>query len=184
MKGRTDPAARFIERIDVGPGDCLTWVGARTPTGYGNFFAEGYCMRAHRFAYKRFKGEIPPGTEIDHLCRNRACVNPSHLEAVPHRTNTLRGDTVTAANARKTHCSRGHEFTPPNTSPKPGGGRRCLTCVPLAIGPPNGLKTHCKRGHEFTPTNTLKIKFGRSCRSCHNARRRVAEVRLRATRAV
>ncbi|NED52837.1 HNH endonuclease, partial [Micromonospora aurantiaca] len=64
----------------------------------------------------------------DHLCRNRACVNVTHLEIVTNRINILRGETLQAANAAKTHCIRGHEFTPENTYVK-NGGRDCRTCA-------------------------------------------------------
>jgi hypothetical protein len=83
---------------------------------------------AHRLAYELFVGPIPEGQTIDHLCRNRPCVNPGHLEVVDMRTNLLRGSSPTAQNARKTHCKHGHEFTPENTALKQGRYRICRTC--------------------------------------------------------
>lgn len=65
---------------------------------------------------------------MDHLCRNRACCNPHHLEPVDNRTNLMRGDTHAAHNAAKTHCVRGHEFTEANTYVVPRGGRACRKC--------------------------------------------------------
>jgi len=66
--------------------------------------------------------------EIDHLCRVRCCVNPDHLEAVTHRENILRGNTFAAVNAAKTHCPKGHEYTPENTRIHTGGRRQCIAC--------------------------------------------------------
>jgi hypothetical protein len=79
-------------------------------------------------AYELAIGPIPEGLTIDHLCRNRGCVNPAHLEAVTNRTNLLRGDGIAALNARKTHCKRGHEFTPENTYVWREGTRACRAC--------------------------------------------------------
>ncbi len=77
--------------------------------------------------YEWFTGPIPAGMEIDHLCRNRACAAPAHLEAVTHHENLLRDETLTAANAAKTHCKRGHLFDEANTMVY-RGSRFCLTC--------------------------------------------------------
>lgn len=82
---------------------------------------------AHRVSYRLYKGEIPDGTEIDHLCRNRACVRPEHLEAVSHKENILRGESPYAKRARVTHCPKGHEYTPENTYLY-RGTRSCLEC--------------------------------------------------------
>lgn len=78
-------------------------------------------IAAHRFAYELANGPIPDGLEIDHLCRNRKCVNPAHLQAVSHRENMLR--------AAKTHCLNGHPLTGPNVYLRPDGrGRECREC--------------------------------------------------------
>jgi hypothetical protein len=87
----------------------------------------GECY-AHRVLYRLVNGPIPIGAEIDHLCRNRSCVNPDHLEAVSHRENLMRSPIAPAAiNARKTHCKYGHEFTQTNTYVS-SGRRRCRLC--------------------------------------------------------
>jgi len=78
--------------------------------------------------YEHFVGPIPDGFHIDHLCRNRACANPAHLEAVPPRVNILRGVGMSAIHARQTHCVNGHPFDAENTLILPDGERCCRTC--------------------------------------------------------
>lgn len=108
---------------------CVLWIGARNDKGYGTFGAGGKTTAAYRWIWERNEGPIPAGYEVDHLCRNRACVNLEHLEIVTHHENVLRGEAGAAINARKTHCHRGHEFTEENTYVAPGSGRRtCRTC--------------------------------------------------------
>ena len=97
-------------------GKCWLWMGKIRDDGYVTFHDEnGVNAQVHRWAYMHFIGEIPKGLELDHLCRIRHCVNPSHLEAVTGRVNKLRGNTLAGINAKKTHCSRGHEFSEKNT---------------------------------------------------------------------
>jgi hypothetical protein len=83
---------------------------------------------AHRVAYEIYRGPIPEGLVLDHLCRNRQCVNPSHLEAVENRTNILRGTGFAAHHARKSHCPQGHEYGTENTYLDKGGMRHCRAC--------------------------------------------------------
>lgn len=118
---------RFWRRVVVdGQTGCWNWTGGKTPGGYGRIGRFDY---THRLTYKTLVGRIPDGLQIDHLCRNRACCNPEHLEPVTQRENILRSPVALAAiNARKTHCKRGHEFTSANTVIVPRG-RKCRTCM-------------------------------------------------------
>jgi hypothetical protein len=119
---------RFWTHVDRrGPDECWEWTSKKW-RGYGYWTLRGKNWRVHRYSYTIMVGPIPEGMTIDHLCRNRGCVNPAHLEVVTHRENTLRGTGPSAQNARKTHCKRGHEFTPENTLLK-GGGRKCAVCI-------------------------------------------------------
>lgn len=106
MKGSS--IDRFVAKVDNFDVDgCWLWVGAIDKnTGYGRFHAgDGRrTVNAHRFAYETFVGPIPPGLDLDHLCRVRACVRPSHLEPVTRRENLLRGETLAAAHAANRDC--------------------------------------------------------------------------------
>lgn len=120
----------YVDRQDV----CWLWTGSLTESGYGRFSIGGRAgtvVRAHRFSYEMHVGAIPAGLDLDHLCRVRRCVNPSHLEPVTRRENTLRSPIAApAVNASLTHCIRGHEFTPENTYTPPSrpNSRHCRAC--------------------------------------------------------
>lgn len=118
----------ILTRISPEPmSGCWIWLGASDKKGYGNLRRSMRKWIAHRWFYTHFKGDIPPGMTIDHLCRNTTCVNPDHLEPVTSQINTLRGVGVTAKNAAKTHCKHGHEFTKENTK-LVKHGRACRIC--------------------------------------------------------
>jgi HNH endonuclease len=113
--GYTKPLlVEFLDRIEKTP-SCWNWLGTIDRDGYGRFMANGKLWTAHRFSFLAFRGKVDEGLTIDHLCRNRRCVNPGHLEPVSVRENTLRSPiAITAVNFRKTHCIHGHELSGDN----------------------------------------------------------------------
>lgn len=109
--------------------DCWEWEAAKSPNGYGQVKHDGRTRSAHRTVYEQLVGPIPDGLDLDHLCRNRGCVNPDHLEPVTRRENLLRGDTLAASNAAKTRCLRDHPLHGANLYIYPSNGRRaCRIC--------------------------------------------------------
>lgn len=128
-----DPLTRFIPFIQVTE-TCWLWTGKIERNGYGRFWLNGSQTSAHRFAYETWNGPIPKGMQIDHVksrgCTNRHCVNPDHLEVVTSRENMQRGG-AWLVNGQKTHCPRGHEYTPENTYLQHRGNttmRQCKAC--------------------------------------------------------
>lgn len=185
-------------------GNCWVWTG-HTSHGYGliGVTTAGHSknVRAHRLSYEWENGPIPDGLVPDHLCRNRPCIRPSHLEAVTPYENIMRGVGVTAQKARQTHCTRGHEFTPENTR-NINHGRECRTCRQIADRHRKMLKRlaneparlealrrreevqrlrastvplaftgTCARGHERTLENTYYRKDKPGARHCLECRR-------------
>jgi hypothetical protein len=119
---------RLTAKVDFTP-FCWLWTGAKTHDGYGNIGVGKYKrFAAHRITYQMFRGPIPEGLQLDHLCRVRHCVNPFHLEAVTCRENILRGEGVCARHARRTHCKHGHELAGDNLRVALDGERICRTC--------------------------------------------------------
>lgn len=111
---------RFKTKYKKSPNGCWEWTAYISERGYAKFSFphNGYKTRpgnAHRYSYEKYIGKLRKGMTIDHLCRNRKCVNPKHLEQVSWQENLLRGEGIPAINAKKTHCKRGHEFTKANT---------------------------------------------------------------------
>lgn len=124
---------RFMSFVRKDRWEHWLWAGAKVgkpdSTGqlYGKFKNGGKTLLAHRFSYEMFVGLIPPDLTVDHLCRIRRCVNPEHMEITTIRINTLRGETVTAANAKKFFCKRGHALSGNNLGLQKNG-RFCRTC--------------------------------------------------------
>lgn len=127
------PEARiqhFLSRVDQLDDfyGCWLWRGYVGKDGYGQVRFERQSYRIHRVIYAALVGPILPGLTLDHLCRNRACVNPAHLEIVSKGENVLRGDGVSAKYARATHCKHGHPFSPENTVWRFHRSRPCRRC--------------------------------------------------------
>lgn len=186
----TTAAQRFWAKVDKsGPvpdyrpelGRCWIWNGTRSSRqggrpGYGRFAAEGRTHQAHRFAYELLVGKIEAGLQLDHLCRVTQCVNPSHTEPVTPRENYLRGISLWAENARKTHCPQGHAYSEANTYVGRNGARKCRECSAAHLrdlrqrrgaGLAPAARTHCPQGHPYDEANTLVQPDGsRKCREC------------------
>lgn len=124
----TPPEERFWVKVEKTE-TCWLWT-ASLRHGYGQFWHsyERGRLPAHRYAYELLMGLIPEGLQIDHLCRNPACVNPAHMEAVTLVENVMRGDGPGAANARAAACLRGHPFDAENTYIDRRGRRQCRAC--------------------------------------------------------
>lgn len=123
---------RLSSKIVVDPiTDCWIWIAYRNKNGYGTVYFEKHTELAHRVMFAWLCGPIRRGHDIsepDHTCRNRACVNPFHLELVPSIVNNHRGNSPAAVNKRKTHCIRGH-LLPVEPNADHGRRRRCFICV-------------------------------------------------------
>lgn len=128
MRKATSVRAKFMAKYKVHRNGCWEWTSYKDRRGYAVLSHKGKQIRAARLSYRLFVGSLPSHLEVDHLCRNRACVNPKHLEKVTHRVNVLRGETVTAINLRKTHCKNGHRLSGEVIRITKEGWRRCLIC--------------------------------------------------------
>lgn len=133
MRARRNPIDRFWEKVSPEPNSgCWLWASAYDFGGYGILWiGDGRSVRAHRFAYELLIGVIPAGLTLDHLCRQRACVNPLHLDPCGAGENAARspGAPYWVA-ARATHCQRGHAFDASNTA-RHNGRRECRACAAL-----------------------------------------------------
>jgi hypothetical protein len=123
---------RFLAKVNFtgGPDGCWTWTSAMNWRGYGAYWLLGTKQSAHRVAYSHAYGSIPTGLTLDHICRNRACVRPSHLRPVSIRENVLAEGSlsITKTNAMKTQCVHGHRFDLANTYVF-RGQRYCRMCI-------------------------------------------------------
>lgn len=116
MKITKSPFERLLTKVDLSlqPSSCWVWKGTTT-VGYGKFWFQGCMQCTHRVILTILGITIAPHQQVDHLCRNRRCIRPSHLELVTTAENTYRGNGPAGINYRKTHCNYGHKFTTENT---------------------------------------------------------------------
>lgn len=124
-------AKRFQAKYEILENGCWQWLDALNSSGYGTFSVDCHKVTAHRYSWERVNGLIPEGLVIDHLCRNRGCVNPDHLEIVTQKENCLRGDPeeILGSHLRnKTHCPQGHPYEGDNLHINKAGGRVCRAC--------------------------------------------------------
>jgi len=121
---------RFNEKIVGRDSGCIEWTGSLNGNGYGTFYAgPGKSVVAHRWSYEHHVGPITDGLQIDHLCSNRKCVNPNHLEPVSLWENHIRAGTISVLNAEKTTCPSGHPYSGENLYIHANtGDRRCRRC--------------------------------------------------------
>lgn len=128
MKEITPPIIRFKKSYTILDNGCWQWQKS-TNKGYGRFNNGSKIVDAHRWYYQLVNKLMLRSEEhLDHLCRNRACVNPGHLEVVDNYTNWLRGESITLQKKQQTHCIHGHKFDETNTYYKKNGSRRCNKC--------------------------------------------------------
>jgi hypothetical protein len=198
QREKTPAIERFQKLVRILSNGCWLWLGTVIGSGYGQFWSGEKKVYAHVWAYEYFVGSIPEGKELGHRpeCNNRLCVNFEHVRPVTHRENLLESPTSAAMNAAKTHCVKGHEYTPENTMVGKEGWRQCRACSKASHEgwykknreehnrrrrekwlkrPPSKkaerkltIKTHCPQGHEYNDENTLWTKSGsRFCRICH-----------------
>ena len=156
---------KIRERIQVSETECWEWIGTIRPDGYGLLYSAQHKrqIRAHRVVFSFFMGELTKGLVIDHLCRNRKCVNPSHLRETTQRENTICGVGPAAKKHAQTECVKGHPFDEQNTYiPPKRGTRHCRKCT-------TELSALRRRGERGTGQCSCgRISYARGmCQSCY-----------------
>ena len=119
---------RFWSNVSEQPNGCWQWIGWKDDRGYGRFSVRRYSRWAHRVAWRLLRSPIPSWLQIDHLCRNRSCVNPGHMELVTPQQNILRGTSLAAVRAQRELCPQGHRYDASNTYISKRNERHCRTC--------------------------------------------------------
>lgn len=117
---------KLLSKIEINALGCWIWTGAVFKKKHGNYSQlklDGKGCRGHRLSYVEFVGQIPEGTELDHLCRNTLCINPKHLEPVTHTENMRR-----RIDLNPSHCPHGHVYVPENVYLNRRGRKECRTC--------------------------------------------------------
>lgn len=197
--------ARFWPKVERrNDNECWPWKAALNEGGYGRLLVDGKMERSHRLAYTLLVGPIPEGLVIDHLCRNRACCNPSHMEPVSNAENVARGTVrqrLSAKYAAITHCKRGHAYAE-NSFRNKRGARVCKLCKAHVAKERNqrlteerrarpgptvwerqsakwAAVTHCKRGHSFEDNSVRRPNGCRRCKPCAALNQRERNARLR-----
>lgn len=127
MRRSRETVHDLFERMEENPSGCWVWAGAKSK-GYGTASVKGKQVTVHRAVYEALIGAVPEGMVLDHLCRNKSCCNPEHLEPVTQRVNVLRGTSLAAVNASKVVCVAGHPLEGENLYETPGGARHCRVC--------------------------------------------------------
>lgn len=167
---------RFWSKVRKEKNGCWVWTGARNGKGYGSIRIDNYSHRTvHLLSYEWYYGAVLPGMEIDHSCRNRACVNPRHLQPVSHAEN-IRLIRERVPYERPTHCSHGHELSGENVTVT-AGRWRCRTCARRRTaegrvrraGAPRSLPLrpeHCANGHAMDDDNAVEVSGEWRCRQC------------------
>lgn len=164
---------------------CWSWGGKPSSNGYGRITVKippggRLALYAHRVTYEMVVGPIPDGTELDHLCRNRMCVNPAHLEPVTHAENLRRGSG--RGGTLRTACPQGHRYDKFSLFTS-DGHRYCGECNRLRVNAhrraayvPRPPAAHCAHGHAYTEENTTYLtRGGRRCRTCHREKERARQ---------
>lgn len=159
--------------IDANSG-CWVWTASLNASGYGQTMVDRKMARVHRLVYEDMAGPIPDGLVLDHLCRNRSCCNPHHLEPVTQRVNAVeRGFGACGENSRKTHCVHGHEFTPENTRVSINRygfeERQCRACA-RAKYHADSARQNARRAQKITCPDCGKL-YSRSSLAPHRVRK-------------